>query len=126
LGDTKTLDNKKNLMHYLDKLLTEKFVDVSNFWEELSDVSIATKVALRQVKAEILDLKKGLTHIKVQLELTKSEERFRDIMQVSVLHLHAINIIKEFYDRAASEIAGLEQAILDMQTKFKETLSYYG
>ena len=63
----------------------------------MPDVSVATKVALKSVKAEILELKKGLTHIKVQLELAKSEEKFTTVMQVRADNtIHLVNLLRNF------------------------------
>jgi hypothetical protein len=43
LGDTKTVDNHKTLMHYLSQLMQSKFTEIQDFFTELPDVTQASK-----------------------------------------------------------------------------------
>ncbi|KAF5743363.1 putative DNA binding protein [Tripterygium wilfordii] len=71
LTDTRALDNKTTLMHYLCKVLAEKLPELLDFPRDLVSLDASTKIQLKYLAEEMQAISKGLE--KVVWELTASE-----------------------------------------------------
>ncbi|EEF46880.1 formin-like protein 18 isoform X2 [Ricinus communis] len=71
LTDTRAINNKMTLMHYLCKVLAEKLPELLDFQKDLMSLEAATKIQLKYLAEEMQAISKGLE--KVLQELTASE-----------------------------------------------------
>ncbi|XP_020580029.1 formin-like protein 6 isoform X3 [Phalaenopsis equestris] len=70
LTDTRAVDNKMTLMHYLCKVIDSKSPHLIDFHEDLISLEAASKIQLKALAEEQQGLVKGLA--KVEMELTAS------------------------------------------------------
>ncbi|XP_019179471.1 PREDICTED: formin-like protein 18 isoform X3 [Ipomoea nil] len=71
LTDTRSRNNKMNLMHYLCKVLAERLPELLTFYQDLAHLEAATKIQLKILAEEMQAISKGLE--KVVQELAASE-----------------------------------------------------
>ncbi|XP_077238090.1 formin-like protein 18 isoform X2 [Tasmannia lanceolata] len=71
LIDTRALNNKMTLMHYLCKVLAEKLPELLDFQKDLVSLEAASKIQLKTLAEEMQAISKGLE--KVEQELAASE-----------------------------------------------------
>ncbi|KAK2985998.1 hypothetical protein RJ640_026388 [Escallonia rubra] len=71
LSDTRARNNKLTLMHYLCKVLAEKFPELLDFTKDLTSLEASTKIQLKYLAEEMQAVSKGLE--KVVQELIASE-----------------------------------------------------
>ncbi|OQV13857.1 Protein diaphanous [Hypsibius exemplaris] len=86
LGNTKTVDNKRTLLHILADLLESKYPDVLSFHEELIHVEKAARVSADNVSRNLKVIETSLNQLEKQLvdaaanPLKEKEDRFVDVM----------------------------------------------
>ncbi|KAF8115617.1 hypothetical protein N665_0025s0085 [Sinapis alba] len=71
LSNTRAVNGKITLMHYLCKVIADKKVDLLDFHKELGSLESASKIQLNLLDGEMKAIKEGLE--KANLELTASE-----------------------------------------------------
>ena len=108
----------------------DKFLNTLDWYSELPDVALSAKVSVKTLKSEIHELKKGLNLIKVELEQSKPEEKFHQVMTVSTSETpptqNSYQKSQEFYEKAELRVDSVDSSISGMQTKYKEVMNYYG
>jgi hypothetical protein len=69
LTDTKSLDRRQCLLHYISETIASRYPHLSGFINDLQFVEKASLVSLENVRSDLHDLEKGM-------ELTKKESQF--------------------------------------------------
>jgi archaellum component FlaC len=97
LSDTKTVDNKSNLLSYLVEYVERAKPDLLQFTKELPNVIVAKRVSVASIKETLSGMNKSLNQVKKQLDLLTNkvspppEDKYVQIMQ-------------PFYDEAKSKV----------------------
>merc|ERR1712150_101319 len=124
---TKTSDKKENLVHYLAKLVHEKFPELKEFASELKYLEKAVQISVENILTDVKELEKGM-------ELTKRElgNRLNTPMNATTtneqqrLKQEQNQILQNFVDRANDLVIKLKTDSSNAQTAFKECADYYG
>jgi len=119
LGDTRTIDNKASLLHYLIRISKDKFPsdNLDAFSEDLKSVRPAKTVSLSTVTSEIADLKKRLTETENSLKSIPKIEGNEDIFHKVMPK--AIKKCRVHYEQ-------LEKLFEEAEKEFQKTANMFG
>ena len=101
LGDTKAIDGKSTLLHYLHKILVKSFPGTQDLKSEMMHVEGASKVNLTTILSEISDLRNGVRMIQEEIPFhddSKPGDFFASVM-------------RSFVDKAVKAVDSTEQKI---------------
>ncbi|KAL6558201.1 Formin-like protein 13 [Orobanche minor] len=73
LTETRALNNKMTLMHYLCKVLSDKLPELLDFWKDLSSLEPASKIQLKFLAEEMQAINKGLERVMQELSMSESD-----------------------------------------------------
>jgi len=93
LIDTKGIDGKTTLLHYLCKILEKHFPETEKLKDELANVEPASKVNISVIMMETNDLRTGLKTIQEELTHHKNpskEDNFLPVMKVESLFFFSL------------------------------------
>lgn len=84
LTNTKDLDNKQTLLHYMVETIESKFPEMLNFGEELPHVERAARVSLENIQKTMHQMTTSLKNLKSDLENSKvpqsADDKFMEVM----------------------------------------------
>lgn len=140
LTNTKDLDNKQTLLHYMVETIESKFPDLLNFGEELPHVERAARVSIENIQKTMHQMTTSLKNLKSDLENSKvpqsPDDKFVEVMgdfsaqcndQVEVL-VKMKNKMENYYKEVGEYFAfdtnkyPMEDFFSDIKT-FKELFS---
>lgn len=109
LLDTKSTDRKETLMHFIVRIIQEKYPEVQNFYSELHFLDKAALVSLESILQDLQALDRGM-------ELTRRE-----------FSLDAENpVLKAFLDRNTELLNSLTADGKTAQGVYESTVEYFG
>lgn len=118
LEDTKTGDGKSNLLRYLVEHVAAKHNDILHFYQELSHVPLAKRVAISQLKESIGMISKGIKQI---------EEVTNKYKSVSLHENDAFNsVMGKFHDEACAVLNDVNEKMKEIEKRLGETAELYG
>ena len=117
IKDTKTNDNKSNLLQYIVTYIDQTKNSLLSFMDELKNVDVATKVLFEAIDLEMAKVKKGKQLIQRELEQAKKANLENDKFIA-----HA----EKFVEKHFGEIDKLEQNYQEMSDDLKEVAELYG
>eukprot|EP01116_Phalansterium_solitarium_P008805 TRINITY_DN2276_c0_g5_i1.p1 TRINITY_DN2276_c0_g5~~TRINITY_DN2276_c0_g5_i1.p1 ORF type:complete len:948 (-),score=328.88 TRINITY_DN2276_c0_g5_i1:72-2915(-) len=116
LGDTRSTDNKRTLLHFFATLLERQFPLLRDFYGEIDLSEKASRVVSGALKVEIDELAANVRLVRTTTELVaadpEEDDRFADVMQ-------------DFLRTAEGTVAQLLEARDVLDVKFKEVVTYY-
>ncbi|XP_050217094.1 formin-like protein 18 isoform X2 [Mercurialis annua] len=95
LTDTRAINNKMTLMHYLCKVLAEKLPELLDFKKDLQSLEAATKIQLKYLAEEMQAISKGLEKVLQELAATENDGPVSE---------YFCKILKAFLSSAESEV----------------------
>eukprot|EP00116_Pleurobrachia_bachei_P006134 sb/3466396/ len=117
LQNTKTQDNRTNMLHFLADLLETKHPQWVNFKDDLKSVSKARRVCDDQLSKQLRGMKKSLGNLKRELEFHKTPESLDDQFGTRM---------SAFLEVAEDQYNKLETAYQSMGKYVTELITYYG
>jgi len=119
LHETKTVDNKASMLHYLIKLFQSKFSkeDLVSFAEELNHVKPAKGVSLSSLQGDISDLRKKLAEAELALQNIPKMEGGTDLFH---------KIVPRGIKKCKEEFLELEKSFEDAVKEYHKTAEVYG
>jgi len=119
LIDTKTVDNKSSLMHYLVKVLKDKYrdIDLISFSDELKNVVAAKRVALSILSADVTKLRKGLAEAENDLKLIPKMEGVDDVFH---------KVVPRGIKKCRAQFENLESDFTEAVNEYEKTAELYG
>ncbi|RWS14558.1 protein diaphanous-like isoform X2 [Dinothrombium tinctorium] len=115
LCDTRAMDNKTTLLHYLTEVIEKKYPDCLNFPEELHHVDKASKVSTEQIQKNLAAMKKSLQQVETDLKNFKphnEKDRFGKVMT------SFLKDAKEKFEVMESMFSKMERLFNDMGTYY--------
>ncbi|XP_074640649.1 disheveled-associated activator of morphogenesis 1-like [Tubulanus polymorphus] len=117
--DTKSsIDRKVTLLHYLIQVLEKKFPDIMKINIDMPDVTLASKVAMTDLDADIAVLRKGLDDIKAEVKFYKQQPYTRGDKFISSM--------EKFVMVSSINFSELEESVTEMKQKYDKVLGLYG
>lgn len=116
LSETKTADNKHNVLNYLDRVLSSKFPDLIDIRNDLQDIDAASRVSLPALTAEIAELVKGFS--------TLENESKQDASGLKDDKL--ISSVKKFLDVHRTSQSDIIQLKKEMDETFSKAVTFLG
>ncbi|PRP77167.1 hypothetical protein PROFUN_14508 [Planoprotostelium fungivorum] len=106
LGDFKTTDNQKSLIHYVYDIAVRQSPDTVQFMSEMTDVQPASRVIFSGLKADVAALKKEYAEVKQAAESMQGDDAFveRAGQEVEKISKDAEDL-EALYAKAASFLA---------------------
>lgn len=117
LSDTRAINNKMTLMHYLCKLLADKLPEVLDFDKDLNHLEAASKIQLKTLAEEMQAVSKGLE--KVEQELAASEND-------GSISLGFQKVLKNFLDTAEADVRSLISLYSEVGRNADSLSQYFG
>lgn len=117
LSDTRAINNKMTLMHYLCKLLAEKMSELLDFDKDLVHLDAASKIQLKSLAEEMQAVSKGLE--KVEQELTASEND-------GAISSGFQKVLKNFLHTAEAEVRSLITLYSEVGRNADSLSQYFG
>ncbi|KAL3500332.1 hypothetical protein ACH5RR_039425 [Cinchona calisaya] len=117
LTDTRACNKKMTLMHYLCKVLAEKFPELLDFPKDLTSLEAANKIQLKYLAEEMQAISKGLE--KVVQELTASESD-------GPVSQGFCKMLKEFLCLAEAEVRSLSSLYSGVGKNADALAHYFG
>jgi len=108
-------DPKFNLLTYFAKLLREKYPDVLNFYDDMTAIEAAKKVALQNLIGEVNTLRKSLRVVITEVEEAKVDNTSS-----------FVEVLGGFVESASAVFDKLDQELNEAQKAFNETAVFYG
>jgi hypothetical protein len=123
LAETKSPQNGRiTLLHFLCKLLEERFEHVLQLPAEIGSVGAASKVSSNQIQTNLEEIKRGMKIVESELQLlaekTNDELEFADSNFVVVM--------KRFVDESRSIVEEEENQWTNVQRQFVEVCEFFG
>ena len=91
LSSTKDVENRQTLLHYLVETVEAKFPDVLNFDEELIHLDKAARVSVETIQKSLRIMDSDLKNLETDLKTSKvpqsADDKFHEVMSVSVYYL---------------------------------------
>jgi survival motor neuron protein len=115
LGDTKGLDNKYTLMHYLANHLEKKSTAISDFPTELSHVSAGARVSLQQLTADVNTMSKDLDSVDKTMSQLQAEPGDQFVERMS-----------QFLFVAKEDFKAIQKDIQQVEADFKSLADWFG
>jgi hypothetical protein len=113
LRDTKTVDNKSTLLHFLADLLHSKYPEVFNFYSSIQGIEEARKVNLQNLRADLATLRKGFTTLNATLnEITPDDKFYHEFSSFKAL--------------AHAKFQKAEKNLEEAESNFSKILTFYG
>ncbi|KAG6430814.1 hypothetical protein SASPL_108887 [Salvia splendens] len=103
LTETRALNNKMTLMHYLCKVLSDKLPELLDFWQDLSSLEHASKIQLKFLAEEMQAINKGLEKVMQELSMAESDGPVSE---------HFFQALKEFLCFSEGEVRTLASLML--------------
>lgn len=135
LTNTKDLDNKQTLLHYMVETIENKFPELLNFGEELPHVERAARVSLEIIQKTMNQMTTSLKNLKSDLENSKvpqsPDDKFVEVMgdfatqcndQVEVL-LKMKNKMENYY-KEVGEYFAFDPAKYPMEEFFSDIKTF--
>lgn len=116
LENTKTTDNKGNLLHYLARVMVKNYPNDYEFWDELPNVERGQRVTTAFLHGEFRDIQKGLRGIEKELQWYKKEDRKDDPYYKAM---------SKFHNGYATRVADIGDKIKLMEEKYEALCSYF-
>ncbi|TDH66243.1 hypothetical protein CCR75_001835 [Bremia lactucae] len=119
LGQTKAVNQKTTVLHYLVRLIKKNHPQILNFQEELPSVSLAARESFETIDKDFKKLKRGLATLYTELKLQEKENES-----------HGPKNVVKAMQTSASEIEDQMEALADIIASTKEdvlsVLDYFG
>ncbi|XP_036320526.1 protein diaphanous isoform X2 [Rhagoletis pomonella] len=84
LSNTKDIDNKHTLLHYLVKLLETDFPDILDFYTDLTHIDKASRVNLDSIQRSMRQMTTAIKSLEIDLQNNKApqsdEDKFNEVM----------------------------------------------
>jgi len=119
LGDTKTVDNKKTLLHFILSFIEKSNPDVIDWMTELEHIILASKVSQQTIRDDMNVLRSGLKLVKDQIDLLESSTE----QEINKSYRFRI---ESFYSQAENKLKIVESDLEEMYKKFSLLASQYG
>ncbi|XP_054551857.1 protein diaphanous homolog 2 [Talpa occidentalis] len=91
IRDTKSVDQKTTLLHFIAEICEEKYRDILKFPEELEHVESASKVSAQILKSNLATMEQHITHLERDIKnLPQAEnqhDKFVEKMTISFIYL---------------------------------------
>eukprot|EP00026_Physarum_polycephalum_P007846 Phypoly_transcript_07915.p1 GENE.Phypoly_transcript_07915~~Phypoly_transcript_07915.p1 ORF type:complete len:486 (+),score=132.87 Phypoly_transcript_07915:33-1460(+) len=115
LGDTKGLDNKFTLMHYLATHLEKKAPTIADFPTELSHVAAGARVSLQQLTADVNNMSKDLDSTDKMMSQLQAQpgDKFVELMT-------------QFLFVAKEDFKTIQKDIQSVESEFKALADWFG
>ncbi|XP_024012614.1 formin-like protein 13 [Eutrema salsugineum] len=117
LSETRATNYRRNLMHYLCWILSEKIPEVLDFPKDLSSLEPATKIQLKFLADEMQALNKGLENVEEELSSSKKDGPISDNFN---------KILKEFLHYAEGEVRSLASLYSGVVRNLDGLILYFG
>ncbi|XP_065877871.1 formin-like protein 20 [Euphorbia lathyris] len=98
LTDTRAINNKITLMHYLCKVLADRSPTLLDFHLDLTSLEVATKIQLKSLAEEMQAIIKGLEKVKQELAASENDGPVSDVFRKT---------LKGFISVSESEVASV-------------------
>lgn len=116
LTNTKDLENKQTLLHYMVETIESKFPELLNFGEELPHVEKAARVSIENIQKTMHQMTTSLKNLKSDLENSKvpqsPDDKFVDVMG-------------DFAVQCNDQVEVLVKMKNKMETYYKEVGEYF-
>ncbi|KAL6555145.1 Formin-like protein 13 [Orobanche gracilis] len=130
LTETRALNNKMTLMHYLCKVLSDKLPELLDFWKDLSSLELASKktkrifqIQLKFLAEEMQAINKGLERVLQELSMSESDGPVSDHFRKSVAEMRAL---KEFLHFSEGEVRHLASLYAGVGRNVDSLILYFG
>lgn len=74
LSDTKTVDNKRNLLHFLAETVENSYPDIMGFTEELFHVNQASKVSEENIQKNLAQMVKSVKQLELDVKNAENDK----------------------------------------------------
>ncbi|KAJ8751820.1 hypothetical protein K2173_026013 [Erythroxylum novogranatense] len=105
LTDTRACDSKMTLMHYLCKVLADKFPELLDFPKDLVNLETATKIQLKNLAEEMQAVNKGIEKLKQELTASETDGR------VSATFYKTLKLFLSCAETEAASLASLYSTV---------------
>ncbi|CAG7723964.1 unnamed protein product [Allacma fusca] len=113
LTDTKSVDRRQCLMHYIVETVNTSFTQLQGFMNDLQFLEKASQVSLENVLSDLHDLEKGM-------ELTKKEGEF-------LRHKNEPNpVMREFLGNSEDRLTKIKSECKTATNEFGDCVEFYG
>jgi len=120
LQDTKSTDNKSNLLHYLATLVAARYPDLLSFTKELRHVHQACRVSFQTIKVSVDQLRKGFQQVKQAISLL-SGPMYNDEHDVKF-----VQSMQHFVESCKGDFSDLEIDFKEMEESFEKLVERFG
>ncbi|XP_047948080.1 formin-like protein 18 isoform X2 [Salvia hispanica] len=117
LTETRALNNKMTLMHYLCKVLSDKLPELLDFWQDLSSLEHASKIQLKFLAEEMQAINKGLEKVMQELSMAESDGPVSE---------HFCQALKEFLCFSEGEVRTLASLYATVGKNVDSLILYFG
>ncbi|KAK2646750.1 hypothetical protein Ddye_021945 [Dipteronia dyeriana] len=117
LTDTRSLNSKMTLMHYLCKVLADKLPDLLDFAKDLASLEPASKVQLKFLAEEMQALSKGLEKVVQELSMSEND---------GPVSYNFTKNLKEFLRFAEAEVRTLASLYSGVGRNVDALILYFG
>ncbi|XP_042054643.1 formin-like protein 18 isoform X1 [Salvia splendens] len=117
LTETRALNNKMTLMHYLCKVLSDKLPELLDFWQDLSSLEDASKIQLKFLAEEMQAINKGLEKVMQELSMAESDGPVSE---------HFCQALKEFLCFSEGEVRTLASLYATVGRNVDSLILYFG
>lgn len=116
LTNTKDLDNKQTLLHYMVETIESKFPELLNFGEELPHVERAARVSIENIQKTMHQMTTSLKNLKSDLENSKILQSPDDKF---------VEVMGDFSTQCSDQVEVLVKMKNKMESYYKEVGEYF-
>lgn len=109
LLDTKAIDKRMCLLHYIVATIRQKFTHLSNFTTELSSIDDAAQVLLDNVVTDVHEMEKGMDQARNEADKGQT-----------------VHVLRDFLNNSQEKLNKIKQDAKEAQRSFKECAEYFG
>lgn len=116
LSNTKDIENKQTLLHYLVNIIETKFPEILNFYEDFPHVDKAARISLDNIKRTMKTLNDSLKNIESDLAVSKISQNEKD---------RFLTVVGNFVTDARQQVEVLGKMVFQMEKLYKDLSDFY-
>lgn len=116
LSNTKDVENKQTLLHYLVSVIESKFTDILHFYEDIPHIDKAARISLDNIKRIMSTLKTSVKNVENDLAANKIPQNDEDCFT---------SVFENFITEAKQQVEVLGKMVLQMEKLYKEISVFF-